>query len=483
MSAGSYAWKPIILADNLIGKESPVFWFDSATLFHTGLERPLEIVRSRGLWALRSQQPLERKCDPRVMDRLKVPLEVRHLPEWAAGQIGIDPRHPAALQLAQAWKRHALDSDAIVPAQAVPYHKQDQSLLNCLLLTAAWKGEIEPVEDEVDISSSRPFRGISTRNKVAPDAPFWLDPILRIRSSAYKRGDRLYHRMRHLDATALNGLNRWYREHFTVHLRNVRTGQMRAVPSGHYSYYADPFLLTDHGSTALFMEEYQYAHDKGRLVVTEVSDSLETGPVLPLEFPPFRGRISSHASFPFVFHLEGVPHMIPETYQQRSIDLYVCDAWPARWRLRRRLMFGVTAVDSMVLRHDGLWWLFTSVAGDGGPLHLEIFFSEDLLTGEFHPHPQNRMLRYAERGHGTGRNAGLLGPGDNGALFRIMQQSEDHYGQGATAMEITGLNRDSFEEVPVPGIPGLPVSIPDLHTHHLSRSGDLIAYDVRDRVR
>lgn len=483
LAAGSYAWKPIILADNLAGEEVPVFWFDSGTLFHTGLDRPLEIVRRCGFWALRSQQSLDRKCDARVLDRLQVPLEVRHLPEWAAGQVGIDPRHGAAMKLAHEWKRFSLDAEAIVPLDAAPYHKQDQSVLNCLLLTACFKGEINPVEDEVDISSWRPYRGISTRNRVAPNAPLWQDSVLRAYRRAYKMGDRVYHRLRHFEETTLDGLNRWYREHFSVHVRNIRTGRTLSIPSPRFGYFADPFIWEHNGSTALFMEEYQYAEDKGRLVVMALSDGLEPGRVMPLDSPTYRGRITSHASYPCVFELDGVPHMIPETYQQRSIDLYVCEGWPEKWTLRRRLMFGVTAVDSMVLHHAGIWWLFTSVARDDGKLCLEIYFTDDLLTGTLHAHPQNQLRRYADQRNGTGRNAGYLAHSEGGGLYRIMQQSSDFYGQGAASMEITVLNKDAFQEVRVPAIPNLPVSIPDLKTHHLSRFGELIAYDTRDRVR
>ena len=482
LAAESYAWKPIILADNLDGALGPVFWFDSATLFHDNIERPLEILRSRGIWALKSQEPLDRKCDPRVLERLQVPLEVRHLSEWAAGQVGIDPKNAAAVRLARAWKQHALDPDAIVPPKAAPYHKQDQSVFNCLLLTAAFRGEIALIEDEIDICSHQPFRGISTRNKVTPGVPRWLDPAVRLQRFSWKRADQLYHRIRHLDTTRIDGLQRWYREHFTVHVLNTATGVSREIASPPYGYYADPFVWTHKGVSALFMEEFEYAEDKGRLVVMPLSKDLEPGPATPLSSPPFRGRITSHASYPFIFELGGVPHMIPETHEQRSIDLYVCETWPRRWTLRRRLMYGIEAVDSMVLRHRGLWWLFTSVRGADGRFHLEIHSTLDLLTGSFTPHPQNAGNRYADAPNGTGRNAGYLRE-SFGSLYRIMQHNPRHYGQGARAMEITELDPKRFREVQTEGIPGLPLLVRELNTHHLSRCGDLIAYDVRDRVR
>ncbi|MBL8790323.1 MAG: hypothetical protein JNM45_07480 [Rhizobiales bacterium] len=483
LSAKSYAWKPIILADALAATTSPVFWFDSATLLHEALDRPLAILRTHGLWVLKSQSPLFRKCDPAVLDALHVPLEARHLTERAAGAIGIDPQHPAAMELAQAWKRHALEAAHIVPVNAASFHKQDQSLLNCLLLTAACKREITLTDDEIDISSFRPYRGLSTRNKVAADAPAWLDPLLRLRQSMVKGADRLYHRLREFDDTTLDGLRRWYKEHFTVHVRNLASGEAREIPGPRYGYYADPFIWR-HGSTiALFMEEFQYARDNGRLVVMELSDALEPLSVKPVTAPPFQGEITSHASYPFVFELDGVPHMIPETGERRSVDLFICDRWPDRWVLRRRLLFGIDAVDSMVVQRDGLWWLLTSVHDGQGNRHLEIHFTDDLLTGKFLPHPRNGAKPYTTARHGTGRNAGFLTAAEDGTLFRIMQHSTDHYGQGACAMEITLLDRQAFQEVPVDCIPGLPLSVTSLNTHHLSRCGDLVAYDVRDRVR
>ena len=169
LAAKSYAWKPVIITDNLASAAAPVFWFDSATILHTALERPLSIVARNGIWTLRGKSSLSCICDPRVLDALNAPLSVRHLPYRAAGVLGFNPQHPASVQLAMDWKRRALVRQLIVPDNAASYHKQDQAILNCLLLKAAAEGAITLTDDEVDISSARPAKDVTTRNVVNPE--------------------------------------------------------------------------------------------------------------------------------------------------------------------------------------------------------------------------------------------------------------------------------------------------------------------------
>ena len=144
------------------------------------LDYPLSIVAKNGIWTLRSKSSLNRNCDPRVLEALNVPFAVRHLPYRAAGVLGFNPQHPAAVQLAMDWKRHALVREHIVPENAASYHKQDQAIFNCLLLKAAAEGALTLTDDEVDISSARPARDVTTRNIVNPGIPIWADPLVRL---------------------------------------------------------------------------------------------------------------------------------------------------------------------------------------------------------------------------------------------------------------------------------------------------------------
>lgn len=483
LASNSYAWKPIIIAENLANSVAPTFWFDSATILHSTLERPLSIVEMNGIWTLKSKSPLISKCDPRVLEALKVPVMVHHLPERAAGALGFNPQHPAAVQLATDWKRHALVRELIVPDNAASYHKQDQAIFNCLLLKAASEGAITLTDDEVDISSARPAKDVTTRNVVNPSIPIWADPLVRLYYLAEKRIDQLGHHCKQFSGSRLDGARRWWKEHFTVYVCDVRQGITRSIPSPAYGYYADPFLWQYKGSNWLFVEEFQYAKDRGRLVVMELKDTLEPISPRPLVSTLFYGDFNCHASFPHLFEMNGSIYMIPETCERRSVDLYVCEQWPDRWRFERRLLFNLDAADTMALWYNGFWWLITSVRTGAQNRHLEIFFTDDLLKGAIRAHPENSSRLYENLRHGTGRNAGYLAQSSNGEITRLMQKSDSYYGEGVATMKVAELNTEHFEERLVAGLQKLPIITELLSTHHVSRAGNLIAYDVRDRAR
>jgi len=218
-------------------------------------------------------------------------------------------------------------------------------------------------------------------------------------------------------------------------------------------------------------------------VAVGLDSALTVSSVAPVVFVPGFMALDCHASFPFLFEHEGAIYMIPETHQRGSVDLFVSERWPDRWRLVRRLLFGLDAADSMVIRHDGLWYIITSVQRSLPNRQLEIFHTSDLITGTFTAHPANSQGLYGHLQHGTGRNAGFLGRSHDGTLGRLMQLSEHYYGEGLSPMMITRLSPDAFAEERVGQIAVFPGMGPGFNSHHASRNGDLVAFDVRDRAR
>lgn len=481
LASGSYAWKPVIIRDAAKDFGGRLFWFDSATIFKKPIDGALEALAEQGFWALRSQMPLAQKCDPRVLEALNVPLEVRHVREYAAGAVGFDLATSLGRQLVEDWARHALIPSHIVPEGPAPFHKHDQALLNCLLAKAMFAGKLEPTLEEIDISSADPSRLISTRNYVPPGRPLWADPWYRLAGSVWKTADRLYHTARLFDDTRLDGRRRRHREHFTVKLWQIPERRETIIAGPSNGYYADPFITYRHDGLWLFMEEFVYPMDRGVLAVAALDDRLDITSTWPVEFLPSYAALDSHASFPYIFDLESEAYMIPETHERRAVDLYICEEWPSRWRLRRRLLFGVDAADSMVVREGGLWYLITSVQGTSPNRHLEIHYTDDLFSGGFMPHPINVQKIYANSANGTGRNAGFINRQPDGALVRLMQDSPNHYGEGIRPMRITALTPSEFREEPVDSIDVLPGITPGFPTHHATRAGDILAFDTRDR--
>jgi hypothetical protein len=415
------------------------------------------------------------------MDALAVPPEVRHFPEYAAGAVGFDTRQPLGRQLLADWAAHAAIEDHIVPAGYASFHKHDQAVLNCLLAKATFEGRFVPTTEEIDICSAHPSRLISTRNFVPNGRPLWADPVLRAGFAAWKAGDRVYHKLRIFDDTRIDGWRRRRQDHFSVILRDLGTGREAVIPFPD-GYYADPFITRRDGKLWLFVEAFVYARDRGHLTVMGIDDELSVTSTQTVEFVPGFVALDCHASFPYIFELDGETYMIPETYERRAVDLFICDVWPHRWRLVRRLLSGLDAVDTMLVRRGGLCYLITSVQGEHPNRHLEIYSAGDLLSGRFTPHPVNNQFIYGHNAHGTGRNAGFIEQQPDGSLIRLMQDSRSYYGESIRPMHIVTLDPLAFREEPIEKIDSLPGIIPGFPTHHATRSGDVLAFDTRDRV-
>lgn len=471
-AAVSDAWKPLIIAEAAKSFGGPLFWFDPGTILKAPLDQALHSLERQGFWGLRSQMPLAWKCDPRVLEALGVPLEVRHVREYAAGAVGFDLATGLGRELVEDWARLSLMED----------HIADQALLSCLLAKAMFAGSFEQTLEEIDIGSANPSPLLSTRNYVPNGRPVWADPLYRATSALRKAGEQFYHKARIFDDTRIDGCKRRRQDHFTVKLWQLPGGQETVIPGPADGYYADPFITRRDGRLWLFMEEFVYPKDRGFLTVVGLDDDLNVTSTEPVDFLPDYAALDSHASFPCTFEMEGEWYMIPETHERQAIDLYVCDRWPGRWRLRRRLRFGVDAADSMVVRHDGLWYLITSVQGCGPNRHLEIHYTDDILSGCLTPHPINNQNVYGNNANGTGRNAGFIHKQPDGTLIRLMQDSPNYYGEGIRPMRITDLTPTEFREEPVGSIDCLPGIVPGFPTHHATRVDNILAFDTRDRV-
>ncbi|MGN6311954.1 MAG: glucosamine inositolphosphorylceramide transferase family protein [Xanthobacteraceae bacterium] len=224
-------------------------------------------------------------------------------------------------------------------------------------------------------------------------------------------------------------------EHWQVALRDG-AGPFNVVQDDGGRFYADPFLHRANGRTFLFVEEYPYADKKGVISVAEVSDGqITAAPVTVLKRP-------YHLSYPFVFEHDGEFWMIPETGENRSVELYRAVEFPGTWELSTVLMKGAVFSDATILRHDGLWWLFATVDWFGASTQdeLSIFYSET-PDGEWKPHRTNPVKSDSRFSRPAGRIVQR-----EGRLFRPAQNCDRTYGAGIAWFEITELTPISFNE-------------------------------------
>ena len=246
----------------------------------------------------------------------------------------------------------------------------------------------------------------------------------------------------------------------------------RPVPMPPGRFYADPFLAEDGGKSWLFFEDADTASGKGLLRCAEVlaDGSLgESRVVLECEY---------HLSYPFVFRQGGQWYMLPETSENRTLELWRATSFPWRWELEKVLMRDVVAVDPTLLEYGGRLWLFANQSETGGAAHDELFlFHAASLQEEWQPHPLNPIVSDLRRA----RPAGALFVED-GRLYRPAQDCSGEYGSAIWLHRVDALDERTYRETPVRHIdaswhPGATC------THTLSRGGGFDAIDARMWVR
>lgn len=246
-------------------------------------------------------------------------------------------------------------------------------------------------------------------------------------------------------------------------------GQAQCLVPPRDRFWADPHVVLRHGRHYVFVEELLFATGRGRIAVLVIDESGTTeGPFTVLERP-------YHLSYPFVFEHEGTLFMIPETEQNRTVELYRCVRFPTEWQFVRNLMDHVSATDCTVLRHDDKWWLFTCMretAGVNPYTDLYLFSAPDPVSGEWSPHPRNPLVSDERRA----RPAGPIFE-HRGRLYRPAQRFVDGQGRAVSINEITTLGDAEYEEAEAgclePDWAGNVVG-----THTLTRAEGMIAVDA-----
>lgn len=235
--------------------------------------------------------------------------------------------------------------------------------------------------------------------------------------------------------------------------------------------WADPFLLRRDDRYFIFVEEKPRGK-RGHISLIEMDDSFRCKPPVAIIEQPY------HLSYPFPFLWNGDDYLIPESNDNRTIDIYRCADFPLQWVHHKTLMTDVRASDTTLLPYDGRWWLFTSIAAHPGATvrdELFLFHADHPLSDTWIPHPQNPIVSDASRA----RSAGRIFASD-GVLYRPSQDCAVRYGYCVRLNRITCLTTSEYAEEEVRTIE--PTWSPDLIAlHTLSYTPDLTLIDVKRR--
>jgi hypothetical protein len=239
-------------------------------------------------------------------------------------------------------------------------------------------------------------------------------------------------------------------------------------------FHADPFLWQGkNGETHLFFESLPY--DTGRGTISHIAfdpatQQWQDTPRIVLE----RGY---HLSYPFLFEHEGEIFMIPETCGNRTIEMYRAASFPHEWVLHKVVMRDIVAADT-TLHFDGkTWWMFTSIAEDGGPNWDELsIFHSDSPFGEWTAHPMNPVVSDVR----LARMAGNLFRDAQNRLIRPAQNCEREYGAALAFREITELTPTTYAERTV-AVRNAPRGHQGVHTWN--SAGAFTVIDIKTQLR
>lgn len=204
-------------------------------------------------------------------------------------------------------------------------------------------------------------------------------------------------------------------------------------------FYADPFIVERNGKHHIFFEDYRYKQRKGLISVIEIDQhGYSTHPEVVLERP-------YHLSYPNVFEREGEWFMLPETRDNKTVELYRAVDFPRRWVLEKVLLKNAPAVDPTLFEHDGKQWLFVGGMLENSSPNEDLFlYSADSLFSDWLPHRRNPVISDVR----SARPAGQIFI-HNGRMIRPSQDCAVRYGYALRFNRVETLTETEYVETPV----------------------------------
>ena len=248
---------------------------------------------------------------------------------------------------------------------------------------------------------------------------------------------------------------------------NLRKGIQIKNPPNHF--LADPFVITKNNRTICFVEDYCYKQKRALIAAIEIIDQEKYKMLGTVIEEPY------HMSFPYLFEYKNELYMVPETSEANAIRLYKCIEYPLKWEYQKDIFSNVKAVDSMIFKHQGKWWILTNMSTKGNEddaSQLMAYYSDHPLSNDWIAHEQNPLIFDSD----VARNGGILDLGNRFPVRGRQKQGFNAYGVALTLARITDLTPSSYSEEEIGQIS--PNFFPHINRcHHIHSNGKYTVYD------
>ncbi len=235
-------------------------------------------------------------------------------------------------------------------------------------------------------------------------------------------------------------------------------------------FWADPFLFQYQGIDYVFFENFSYKKNRGKISCGEVKNQklVEIVDVLDLDY---------HLSFPFIFEEDGAIFLMPETSENKRLEIYRAVDFPTKWELFTTAFEGEMVADAFFFddEQNQKWLFLNKQAAETSPMNSELFIykTDSIKLDNLQPHSQNPVIIDAR----IARNGGSIFRHNN-SLYRPSQRNSDGiYGRALNINEIKKLTLEVYEEENVQ------IFEPDfdnnlMATHHLHQTENLFVFDA-----
>lgn len=260
---------------------------------------------------------------------------------------------------------------------------------------------------------------------------------------------------------------KWHISYSHENWKETALWRSKTINNNKNSYFADPFLISKGSKSYCFCEEIDKSTKKGVISLIEISGNNQEYKGIILAEP-------FHLSFPFIFEIDDMVYMIPESAENNDIRLYECVDFPLQWKLKTVLIDNISATDSIVFFKDSKYWLLTNSSISDESDHsseLMIYYSNSLISNNWTPHQNNPVIIDAS----CARNAGYIY--NDETLYRVSQKiGFNTYGTGININKIKVLTTTEYREELASKI--LPKFKKKLRgTHHMSSNENMTVID------
>lgn len=166
-------------------------------------------------------------------------------------------------------------------------------------------------------------------------------------------------------------------------------GEFRFIGRQEKLFWADPFVVKIGDENWVFIEEYNYVRKKGEIAVFHLDGTY----TVKRKHTVIAEK--EHLSFPNVFLFENDFYMMLEKSESCRLDIYKAEEMPFKWKYYKTILHDMKVVDPSWLFHNGMYYLFFNKVENHeyeNNERLYIYYSEDLLSSNWKPHPKNPVI-------------------------------------------------------------------------------------------